>query len=65
MCLPDTEDLVMDLTKKTGVVAGWGVTEATYADTLCGYKGSRQINDYFNIGAFKYTETLINGKNIF
>ena len=30
LCLPDEEDLKMDLTKKSGVAAGWGATNVTY-----------------------------------
>ena len=31
------EDLSLSLSKRTGVVAGWGATEVSYAHTICGY----------------------------
>ena len=37
VCLPDTEDLQLDLTERDGVVAGWGVTEVDYVATDCDY----------------------------
>ena len=37
ICLGDEEDLSLNLTERTGVVAGWGATEVSYSDTLCGY----------------------------
>ena len=37
VCLPDTEDLQLDLTERDGVVAGWGVTEVDYVTTDCDY----------------------------
>ena len=37
VCLPDTEDLQLDLTERDGVVAGWGVTEVDYVTRDCDY----------------------------
>ena len=37
ICLADAEDLSLELTERTGVVAGWGATEVSYIDTLCGF----------------------------
>ena len=37
ICLGDDEDLSLSLSERTGVVAGWGATEVSYAHTICGY----------------------------
>ena len=38
ICLGEEEDLSLNLTERTGAVAGWGTTEVDYAYTQCGYK---------------------------
>ena len=38
ICLGEGEDLSLDLTERSGEVAGWGATEVDYAHTQCGYK---------------------------
>ena len=43
LCLPGPEDLKMDLTKKSGLTAGWGATGVTYTETLCGW--TRGVTD--------------------
>ena len=49
ICLADAEDLSLDLNERTGVVAGWGATEVSYIDTLCGYKrGKTKPNSLSN-----------------
>ena len=43
VCLPDTEDLQLDLTERDGVVAGWGVTEVEYKLEMI------QADNFFNV----------------
>ena len=38
ICLGEGDDLSLDLADRRGVVAGWGTTEVSYADTQCDYK---------------------------
>ena len=38
ICLGEEDDLRLNLTDRTGVVAGWGATEVDYLNTQCGYK---------------------------
>ena len=37
MCLPDQTDLLMDLTERTGLTAGWGATAVTHTQTRCDF----------------------------
>ena len=37
LCLPDDDDLLMDLTKKSGVTAGWGATAVKFQENQCGW----------------------------
>ena len=37
ICRGEGEDLSLSLSERTGVMAGWGATEVTYSQTLCGY----------------------------
>ena len=40
MCLPDDDDLTVDLPaeNRTGTVVGWGFDTVFYKETQCGYK---------------------------
>ena len=65
LCLPGPEDLKMDLTKKSGLTAGWGATGVTYTETLCGW--TRGVTDLDSasdvlkkIEAVRWREGLIN-----
>ena len=37
ICLGLPSDHELNLAERTGVVAGWGATEVSYAHTTCGY----------------------------
>merc|ERR1712183_957625 len=57
ICLGDPEDFLIDLTQRTGVVAGWGATEVTYADTPCGYRKG-VVNPYTLSSCLKKVDGL-------
>ena len=38
ICLGDADDLSLNLAQRKGVVGGWGATEVSYTNTLCGFK---------------------------
>ena len=38
LCLPDDDDLTLDLpAERTGTAVGWGLTAVFYRDTTCDY----------------------------
>ena len=37
ICLPDEEDLALDLTRQTGTAVGWGLQAVLYEPTTCDY----------------------------
>ena len=57
ICLGEGEDLSLDLTERSGVVAGWGATEVSYSQTQCGYsEGVTNTNSASNV--LKKVESL-------
>ena len=63
LCLPDLDDLEIDLTKISGLTAGWGATDIDYQPTTCDWtKGETDpdsVSDYLK----KISVRLVDSKN--
>ena len=49
ICLGLPSDHELNLAERTGVVAGWGATEVSYAHTICGY--TKGVPDYDSVSS--------------